>query len=158
MTLVVPEIEKIVGEFESENLFLIEVLVGGTPKIPKFSVVIDSETGVTIERCTKITRKINKYLTEGAFPEGNYSLEVSSPGADSPIKVTRQYIKNIGRKFKFSLESGNELVATLTALDATGLLVSYETVEKIAAKKVVNTVEQKINFSEIKKANVIITI
>jgi ribosome maturation factor RimP len=31
------------------------------------------------------------------YPDGNFSLEVSSPGIDEPLKNHRQYVKNVGR-------------------------------------------------------------
>lgn len=158
MSVLNSEIEKIVAEFESEKMFLVEVVMGGTPKTPKITVIIDSETGVTIEQCTSVSRKLNKYLEEVQFAEGMYSLEISSPGADKPIKVNRQYIKNIGRTFKIILQDGKDLEAVLKEVDNQGLTVTYETIEKVDNKKVKKAHEQKINYSDIKKANVIITI
>ncbi|MFN8438899.1 MAG: hypothetical protein U0V72_14920 [Cytophagales bacterium] len=158
MSLLVNQIEKEIEDFTKESVYLIEVIIGGSSKTPKITVVIDADTGVTIEECTKISRKLNKYLGEQVYPEGNYTLEITSPGADKPIKINRQYKKNIGRKLKLNLEGDQTLEATLTAVDDEGITVHYETIEKIANKKVKNSIDKKIIYSEIKKANVIITL
>lgn len=158
MSLLVAEIEKIIGLLENDQIFLIEVVMGGTAKSPKITVVIDSDTGVTIQECTSVSRKLNKYLEEIAYAENNYSLEVTSPGVDKPIKVDRQYKRNVGRSFKIVLESGREIEAQLKEVDEAGITLYYEKVEKIDKKKVTTPIEEKIKYSEIKKANVIITI
>lgn len=158
MSLLITEIERIVGEFVENQIFLIEVVQGGTPKAPKITVIIDSDKGVTIKECTSVSRKLNKYLEEVVYAEGNYSLEVTSPGADKPIKDNRQYIKSIGRSFKVLLESGRELEGELKAVDGEGILLYYEKLDKVNNKKVKTPIEEKVNYSEIKKANVIITI
>ncbi len=39
----------------------------------------------------------------GIYPDGDYSLEVSSPGTEEPFKLHRQYVKNIGRDVELTL-------------------------------------------------------
>ncbi|HTF82533.1 MAG TPA: hypothetical protein VL947_12440, partial [Cytophagales bacterium] len=147
MSLLVAEIEKQIGTFAEPQIFLIEVIVGGTPKTPKITVVVDSDTGVTIQECTTISRKLNKYLGEVVYTDNNYSLEVTSPGADKPIKVNRQYKKNIGRSFKIVLNSGEELEAELKEVNDEGLVLVYQKVEKVNNKKVKTPVEARVNYS-----------
>jgi ribosome maturation factor RimP len=61
-------------------------------------VFLDGDTGLPIEKCVYFNRKLYKMIEEaGIYPEGEFSLEVSSPGIDEPLKLIRQYQKNIGR-------------------------------------------------------------
>ncbi len=77
--------------------FLVSVKVKPTNNIKVF-VDSDGEQGMSIEKCVRYNRSLYKLLEEGPlFPDGNFSLEVSSPGIDEPLKLTRQYQKNIGR-------------------------------------------------------------
>jgi ribosome maturation factor RimP len=63
-----------------------------------FKFFIDSDTGFSLDKSTKINRALRNQIDEsGLFPEGNYSLEISSPGISEPLKMPRQYKKNIGR-------------------------------------------------------------
>jgi ribosome maturation factor RimP len=77
------------------GLFLVEVRVKPTNNIKVF---IDGDQGVSIEKLVHYNRKLYKEIEEaGMFPNGDFSLEVSSPGLDEPLKLRRQYLKNIGR-------------------------------------------------------------
>jgi len=76
--------------------FLVEVRVKPTNNLKVF---IDGDQGISIEKCVRYNRALYKKLEEAAlFPNGDFSLEVSSPGLDEPLKLLRQYRKNIGRQ------------------------------------------------------------
>ena len=80
---------------ESEDVFLVEVKVHPGNNIIVF---LDADNGVTIDTCTRINRALYKQIEEESlFPNGDFALEVSSPGVDEPLKLYRQYKKNIGR-------------------------------------------------------------
>jgi ribosome maturation factor RimP len=77
------------------DLFLVEVKVKPTNNIKVF---IDGDQGISIEKLVQYNRKLYKEIEESnMFPNGDFSLEVSSPGLDEPLKFFRQYVKNIGR-------------------------------------------------------------
>src|SRR6266516_3244503 len=78
---------------ESTEIFLVELQVSPANDIKVF---LDTDTGITIEKCIRINRALYKKIEE-EFPDGNFSLEVSSPGVDEPLKIKRQYKKNVGR-------------------------------------------------------------
>ena len=70
-------------------------------------IFLDGETGISIEKCVAYNRALYKKIEEsGMFPNGDFSLEVSSPGLDEPLKLLRQYKKNIGRKVEVLLKDG----------------------------------------------------
>src|ERR1700741_1140035 len=77
------------------ELFLVEARIKPTNNIKVF---IDGDQGVSIEKLVQYNRKLYKDIEESnLFPNGDFSLEVSSPGLDEPLKMHRQYLKNIGR-------------------------------------------------------------
>jgi len=62
-------------------------------------IFLDGDAGIPIEKCVRFNRSLYKLIEEEAmFAEGDFSLEVSSPGIDEPLKMHRQYTKNIGRE------------------------------------------------------------
>ena len=66
--------------------------------INNIKIFLDGDNGIPIEKCVFLNRALYKIMEEKAFfPEGDYSLEVSSPGVDEPLRLHRQYIKNKGR-------------------------------------------------------------
>jgi ribosome maturation factor RimP len=70
-------------------------------------VYLDGDQGISIEKCVMFNRKLYKLIEEsGMFPPGEYSLEVSSPGVDEPLKMHRQYVKNIGREVEVFFTDG----------------------------------------------------
>ena len=58
------------------------------------------DLGIKVGECSEISRELGKVLDEAGFFERPYHLEVSSPGIDKPLRLLRQYHKNVGRRFK----------------------------------------------------------
>ena len=78
----------------SENIFKVGVKINAGNNVV---ILLDADDGITIEKCTQVNKALYKYIEETElFPGGNFSLEVSSPGVDEPLKLHRQYKKNIG--------------------------------------------------------------
>ena len=81
--------------------FLADIRIKPTNNIKVF---LDGDNGVGIDDLVKYNKKLYKALEEmELFPDGDYSLEVSSAGLDEPLKLERQYIKNIGRLVDITL-------------------------------------------------------
>src|SRR5664279_4244237 len=68
-------------------------------------VFVDSETGVTTELCSSISRAITAAADEEHIVQDGYRLEVSSPGIDRPLRFPWQYAKHVGRKIALSVHS-----------------------------------------------------
>ena len=83
-----------------EQEFLVGVQVSGNPGSRKITVQIDSDKGLDINTCSQLSRQLSEILDERDIVEGGYTLEVSSPGLDQPLRLARQYRKNIGRMIK----------------------------------------------------------
>ena len=79
---------------EREHLFLIDLSINEANKI---SVVLDGDFGVNLQDCIDVSRAIENNLDR---EELNFSLEVASAGVSSPLKLVRQFKKNIGRTIK----------------------------------------------------------
>ena len=81
-------INEVLGK--EEGLFLVEVRIKPTNNIKVF---LDSETGVSIEKCVSVNRKLYKLLEENEiYPNGDFSLEVSSP-VSMNLETHRQYLR-----------------------------------------------------------------
>lgn len=97
--------EKVNHLIEGEtDLFLVDIRIKPTNNI---KVYIDGDQGVSIDRLITYNRKLYRQLEEERmFPDGDFSLELSSPGLDEPLKLHRQYIKNVGRPVEVVQEDG----------------------------------------------------
>jgi ribosome maturation factor RimP len=101
--------------------FLVEVRIAPGNHIKVF---LDGDSGITIEKCVAVNRKLYKKLEEdGVFPGNDFSLEVSSPGLDEPLRLHRQYVKNIGRQVQVRLNDGSEIEGKLTNVTDTDIVV-----------------------------------
>jgi len=110
--------EKVNRLIEAENdLFLVEIRIKPTNNI---KVYIDGDQGVSVDKLVAYNRKFYRQLEEEAlFPDGDFSLELSSPGLDEPLKLHRQYIKNVGRPVEVVQEDGIKEEGVLKAVRET---------------------------------------
>jgi len=136
---------------ERHDLFLIDLSVLDDNQI---RVVIDGDKGVLVEDCMFISRAIEHNLDR---EEEDFSLEVTSSGATSPIQHNRQYKKNIGRILNVNT-SAKELEGKLTQLDDEGIILEWKSREPkpIGKGKVTVQNKERILFSDILKAKVMI--
>ncbi len=135
------------------GFFLVHLLVKGSSRSPKVFVIIDGDNGVTIDDCADLSRKLNRAIEEDDLIEGKYTLNVSSPGLDQPLKLKRQYKKNIGRKVKVTTTESSELKGEL--IKVTDDFITVIPDEKKTENKNLENVE--IPFSDIKKTNILIS-
>ena len=87
-----------------QEYFLVSLRIKPTNNV---KVYLDGDNGLAIEKCVFFNRQLYKLIDESAlFPPGEFSLEVSSPGVDEPLKMHRQYSKNIGRQVEVVFADG----------------------------------------------------
>lgn len=142
------EVEPIVqAAVAEEEAFLVECTVGGDSRI---TVLADHMEGMSVERLTRISRKIE----EGLDREVNdFELEVSSPGVGQPLKLYQQYLKNVGRDVKVILKDGETLKGKMSRATETEIDVEWkERVPKPVGKgKVTVTKKETVALEEIKE-------
>ncbi len=81
---------------DGTDMFVVSIKIKPTNNIKVF---IDADSGFSIEKCVSVNRRLYAEIDqEGLYPDGDFSLEVSSPGVEEPLVQLRQYRKNVGRK------------------------------------------------------------
>jgi len=106
---------------DQPQYFLVDLKIKPTNNIKLF---LDGDQGITIEKCISINRALYKHLEEsGMFPNDDFSLEVSSPGLDEPLKLHRQYLKNKGRLVEILLKDGRKIEGKLLEVNEEDLVV-----------------------------------
>jgi ribosome maturation factor RimP len=137
------------GLIKSEpDVFLVEIRIKPTNNIKVF---IDGDQGVSIDKLVQYNRRLYRQLEEENFyPNGDFSLEVSSPGLDEPLKLHRQYLKNIGRFVEVTDKEDVKSEGKLISATETDIVV-----EEIKGKgKKMETMQHTISFSEIKSTRI----
>ncbi|TDU43766.1 ribosome maturation factor RimP [Gelidibacter sediminis] len=137
---------------ERSDLFLIDLKVNPDNKI---SVVIDGDNGVTVEDCMFMSRGIENNLDR---EEVDFSLDVASSGATSPLINTRQYKKNIGRTLAVKAKPDLKFEGELTDVDEAGVTLEWKTKEPkpVGKGKITVNKQAKIMYDDILEAKVII--
>ena len=144
------QIEKMVNSLlaDEPEYFCVSVRIKPTNNVKVF---IDGDQGIPIEKCVRFNRKLYKLIEEtGMYPEGEYSLELSSPGLDEPLKMHRQYLKNTGRHVEVVFMDDTKKEGKLLAVTEADIMVEHT---EGKGKKMV-TEQLVIPFSNIKSTTV----
>ena len=106
----------------SQGLDLEEIEVDSVGRKRVLRVVVDSDEGADLDQIADVSRALSAKLDEtDAMGEGEYTLEVGTPGAERLLKEHRHYRRAVGRLVKFQLVEGEELVARILTVDDDGL-------------------------------------
>lgn len=146
------QVETILNEeilSQEKDLFLVEVTHKGNSGNSKLLILIDGDAGLGIDSCARVSRQLGAQLEELDIIPGKFTLEVSSPGIDQPLKLKRQYVKNIGRSLKVELNDGETKEGVLITVQDE----QFELEEMKMKEKVIST----IALSDVKKSKVIVS-
>ncbi|MBP9990764.1 MAG: ribosome assembly cofactor RimP [Bacteroidales bacterium] len=110
-------------------------------------VDIDGDEGILIDDCIELSRTIENSLDRDVE---DFELNVSSAGADSPLKLPRQYRRNIGRQLQVETLDGEKVTGRLEEADDTQCSV------KVRGTKNTNGETFTFKYADIKVARVLI--
>ncbi|WP_020683561.1 ribosome maturation factor RimP [Marinobacterium rhizophilum] len=85
------------------ELWGIEYLAHGAHSVLR--VYIDSENGISVDDCAKVSHQISGVLDVEEPISGQYNLEVSSPGLDRPLFTLEQFVAFTGHKVEIRLRA-----------------------------------------------------
>lgn len=133
----------------NKSLYLVELVISANNKI---QIVIDGDNGVPLSECIRISKSVDNNFDR---EEEDFSLEVSTPDIAHPLKLKRQYIKNISRILKVKT-STEEFEGTLTEADEDKIVLTWKAREPkpIGKGKVTVTKTATIEYKDIKEAKV----
>lgn len=137
---------------EYPSLFLIDLNINDANKI---MVTLDGDNGVQLQDCINISKAIDANLDR---EEEDFALEVASAGVSLPLKLVRQYKKNIGRVLKIKLPS-QTIEAMLLEVSDENITVEWSSREpkKIGKGKETVLHHENIAYGDIIEAVVTIT-
>lgn len=127
--------------------FLVDVLVKPGNRV---FVFLDGDHGITIDDCVRVSRMLENSLDRETE---DFELNVSSAGADQPLRMPRQYPKNIGRSLHIKLSDERVMKGKLMATNENGITVLTEG----DRKKKIGPAEIFIDYPDIVEAKVIIS-
>ncbi|TKC02904.1 ribosome assembly cofactor RimP [Pedobacter frigoris] len=151
------QVEKRVKELVEEKisdrpeLFLVEIKMLPNNKL---IIHVDGDEGITIQDCAAISRHVGFHLEEENTIEKAYNLEVSSPGIGEPLRLKRQYEKNVGREVSVKLSGGEVKEGKLLSVNEAGIIIEAKVKEK---GKKMQLLETAVDFNNITETKVLIS-
>lgn len=142
------------SHLQDASHFVVDVLLSKY-KPYKVTVILDGDKGITIDDCTEVSRKLSEELDALDLISDNYTLEVGTPGLDQPLKLKRQYVKNVGRELKVIRKDKSIVQGLLMKSDEDKIVLQVNLKEK-GVKKAIQT-ESEIHFNDIEKATVMVS-
>ncbi|NJM26934.1 MAG: ribosome maturation factor RimP [Bacteroidia bacterium] len=135
--------------------FVVDVVATAGKGPGKLLVIVDGDKGISIDDCADLSRKLSEALDELNLVDDRYTLEVSTPGLDQPLKLTRQYYKNIGRRLKVKFVAARQQPkeGILSAVNDDGIVLDLTS----GSTKAKEPSLVQIPFTDIDKAFVLIT-
>ncbi len=131
-----------------DEVYIVEIVVRGRQGSRVVEVFLDSDDGVGLDHLASYSREVGFLLEAEEIVKGHYRLNVSSPGADRPIRLPRQMKKHVGRKLAATSSAGDSVEGVLKAADNDSITLSLK---KGKVKE-----EVKLAFETIQEARVVL--
>ena len=140
-------VKNLIDEAITDNLelFLIDFKISPDNKI---YVEVDGDNGVSLKECIRISRGIEHNLDR---ENEDFSLEVTTPDVSNPLKVKRQYNKNLNRILILKLKDGSAIEGTLKTVEADEIDLEWKAREPkpIGKGKITVQKQAKLSYNDI---------
>lgn len=147
---ILKKIENFVLELDP-NFFIVNLQLHKSKK-SKLTLLLDTDSGIRLEECEKVSRALGNYLDEKEIFDFSYELEVSSPGTNYSLVLPRQYTKNIGRNISLLYKTGEKIEGILTGFTDPDITIESEIKNPVTKKK--EKASQIIDRNLLKEAKV----
>ena len=129
---------------EGTDKFLVNLKI--TPD-NRIYIDIDGDNGITIDDCIAVSRAVESQLDREVE---DFALDVSSAGADQPLKLVRQYRKNVGREVEVVCVDGERVDGTLAEVGEENFAVVTPASKRQPSQRV------ELRYSDVKSTRVAI--
>jgi ribosome maturation factor RimP len=126
------QLQEEIGPRVEHDLPGVEVLAVELASPERFVVFVDHPEGVDHALCVRVTDVLRDYLRE-------YTIDVSSPGTDRPLRKPAHFARVIGRRVKLRTTEAKKLMGEVVAADETHVTID----------------ENEIPYEQIVRANLI---
>ena len=99
------KIEESLAQFlENIQSELVELRLRQQMKTLVVDITVDHpQGGITIDQCSYINKQISQIIEDNQWIQGDYVVEVSSPGLDRPLKTLKDFLRVRGRHIRCHL-------------------------------------------------------
>ena len=146
-------IELLDGEFARAGYEIEDVVIDPRARPPRITVIADGDTALDLDTIAALSRSASNLLDEVKNLEGQYVLEVSSPGVDRPLTNEKHFRRARGRKVELTLADGTAVTGRVGEISDNALMLVIRddrardwTVRPVSIGEVVKAVVQ-VEFS-----------
>lgn len=119
---------------ERDGTELVEVSLARERGRRMLRVTVDRDGGIDLDTIAELSERIARRLDLEGFQPGPYSLEVSSPGVERPLRRPSDFAKRLGEKVRVKtsrpVEGASRIVGTIAATGDEGVTIATETGER----------------------------
>jgi ribosome maturation factor RimP len=113
-------------------------------------VVADTADGITVSECTGINKFLSEVLDREDVIQDRYTLEVSSPGLDRPIKTDRDFERSMGKELEFTtfeaIDGRKTHEGVLIGMDKDNVVLERDGVSTVIPRIKIALARLKIDF------------
>ena len=140
------------NKLQDSDIFIVDVIVKPGNNI---IILLDSNKGVSIEDCVTVSRHVESGLDREVE---DFELSVMSAGLSEPLKVLKQYQKNIDKQVEVLTKEGKKLIGKLCSADDNGIVIESKSTELVAGKKTKQQIIKRaeLPYSQIKTTKLVL--
>lgn len=131
-----------------EHIFLVDFVKD--PKTNEYSFIVDGTEAVKLSELAHISRLISRQIDEHILDDNAFRYQVTTPGADKPLVMPKQYFKHVGRTLSCQLLDETELEGEIK--EVTEKFITLEIPGN--KKKKIESTTQTVEFEQIKEAKI----
>jgi ribosome maturation factor RimP len=109
-------IELLAGEFTRAGYEIEDVTIEAAVRPPRIAIVVDGDNPLDLDAVAELSRVASELLDTVTDDDGEYVLEVGSPGVERPLTTAKHFLRNRGRLVALELADGSELTGRVTGL------------------------------------------
>ena len=114
---------------DEEGTYLEDLSLHGGGKNRLIQVIVDTESGITLSQCQILSRKISDIFFRKDMFQGDYRLEVSSPGTNKTLIKSFEFRRSIGKELNVNYRKDDEvksITGELLAFDGDKITVQQK--------------------------------
>jgi len=135
-----------------EDCYIVEVRISASKRIEVF---LDRDEGISFQICRKVSRYIEEKIDESLEFGEKYTLDVSSPGLETPLKLLRQYYKNVGRKVVVKTKEDTVVKGVMKEVNDDYIIIEVTEGKKNTKKRTIT--EKKIEMNNIMETKIAVS-
>ena len=90
-------------------------------------LVVDRDAGVSLDDTSELSQAVSRVLdSSDAMGSGPYTLEVTSPGVERPLREERHWRRAVGRLVRVSHRDGEQLTGRVVSADEGGVALDVD--------------------------------